>query len=100
MSAHVPGPWSVDEGKYGNLRVLADISPHLSWMVAVLEPQQFEYDKPGTQAATARLIAAAPDLLAALASITDECHEQRKTYAVSAKAINAARAAIAKARGK
>lgn len=95
-AAHTPGPWSVQgrhqmevSGPPGTI-IICDIGRSGA-------PSEEIY---ATGQADARLIAAAPDLLAALASITDECHEQRKTYAVSAKAINAARAAIAKARGK
>ena len=85
MSAHTPGPWTVvaiDWGETGNAR---------------LELKEIQR----TGMADARLIAAAPDLLAALQALVAELDGPGKPYSSDSYAppqfIETARAAIAKA---
>lgn len=106
MSAHTPGPWLHDhregDNGYFNTEVF---SPNDSWgVIATLAwvPQPLGNGVTGTyREANARLIAAAPDLLAALqnllaevseASIVGICHDERAAF------MNA-RDAVAKATG-
>ena len=88
MSKHTPGPWAIRQdpkaGPLYNWNVGIDGRPQYWIQVAVCS----EHD--------ARLIAAAPDLLEALRSITDAADEKR----VTAKHYEIARAAIAKATGE
>jgi hypothetical protein len=63
MSKHTPGPWSIDgPTRMGGARIVAPYKPQCTYMVAEVLP-----DCPDDAArdANARLIAAAPDLLAA-----------------------------------
>lgn len=76
MSAHTPGPWTVEPVTspwhspliYAEAHVgpIAEIRPRLH--IAALHPMVVE-----TRNANARLIAAAPDLLAALMSLEAFC---------------------------
>lgn len=88
-NTHTPGPWAFDPE---TSRVFdADL-----WYVAEIDP---EYAS-GTEA-NARLIAAAPDLLAALVRIASEGLDLRTLNAYDAHGFaNIARAAIAKATGE
>ena len=78
MSKHTPGPWAV----------------HPSAPMAVHQPE-YQCWIPQNKA-DVQLIAAAPDLLEALRSITDAADEKR----VTAKHYEIARTAIAKATGE
>lgn len=102
MSSHTPGPWNAVKSQ-----------PRIYWIDAHEQPcayghiaTVFEGGKdPDENAANARLIAAAPDLLAALEDMLSGWRYIREThgdlYGVGwDRAENAARAAIAKARGK
>ncbi len=65
---HTPGPWKVERTDYFNNPIVTTGSP-IGWTIAEVNPLN-EYDpddKTGTIEANARLIAAAPELLAALA---------------------------------
>lgn len=94
MSAHTPGPWIVEDDKHGIL-VLAE-GAGLSVSVTIPGRKITAEDK-----ANARLIAAAPELLAALEEITAGLDESSDTMPLIRGAeVKAARAAIAKARGK
>jgi hypothetical protein len=72
-SAHTPGPWrseGPDEDPYGEIGVFADAGSRL-----VCELWQDDAPVPdfnAEQRANARLIAAAPDLLAALKALTQD----------------------------
>ena len=87
---HTPGPWHIGEGKGEQI-----IYTEAGWAVA---SATVFHGKHGAQEmkANARLIAAVPDMLAALALLVDgdgkpdECR----------RAMDAARAALAKARGE
>jgi hypothetical protein len=70
MSAakHTPGPWFVPFRERGNLYVEAKIRPGWLQEVAACGPTEIQ----GQQAANARLIAAAPELLEALKGAVTE----------------------------
>ena len=94
MSAHTPGPWIIywrqgkSEMKGGPGSVQAVSGGKIARVFARTEDE-------GAQGANARLIAAAPDLLAALEAMMFDCPDSYPVYA----AVKRARAAIAKARG-
>ncbi len=105
---HTKGPWKTNENAAGNIWIqanggfIAEITPAYG---AVPESLQIE------RHANARLIAAAPSLLAALETLAQECQFSRKyivlsevegmaAYDATAKAINEARVAIAQAKGE
>lgn len=83
MSAHTPGPWVAD---HDNVR-----TPDDGGMVAKVAG-----DTDSQAYANARLIAAAPDLLAALRDLVS-AEGLPEGYANRAMLIDAARAALAKA---
>lgn len=98
MSAlHTPGPWKANQPHV--------ITGHSGVVIAKTIDSKEGYD---TKVANARLIAAAPELLAALAAITDATNNKYqfhgdKPMSVAGPAwkdcIHAARAALAKAKG-
>lgn len=100
---HTPGPWTVV--KNGNSKSLVRYSDGENvTYVAQCNDMQF-CPEHGTVEANARLIAAAPELLAALENLFEHCAMMHKHWgeASNAKeaeaAIQAGRAAIAKATG-
>jgi len=105
QTAHTPGPWST-EGQGGYERERTDGSPRRSLNVGtrdgstvaeVCVPMGGSWDNP-TAAANARLIAAAPELLAALAMFLDRIDRNNVPVpSYFAHAVDTARAAIAKA---
>ncbi len=94
MSKHTPtpGPWHHDTHTQN---VVATVTPEDGGDIICTEPSEGG-DSPSRRRwdANARLIAAAPDLLAAL----EECTELMET--IHKSAISRARAAIAKSRGE
>ena len=106
VAQHTPGPWGLEETQSGMTPWLV-IARHESRAqgddyhpVAVI-PDDFT---PATRDANARLIAAAPELLAALQSLVetswtdvDDGEDPLKTYSLFVR--KAARAAISKAEG-
>ena len=103
---HTPGPWVVAEGDSNGQAVVrnADIEIATCWHHCVDGIER-------EMRANARLIAAAPELLAALDDLAEMCQQSRKyivlsddggmdAYNSTAEAILAARAAIAKAKGE
>lgn len=88
---HTPGPWSVEIDHHNNvpefIRVYAD--GEMYDLASVL------CDETGNATANARLISAAPDLLAAIEGLLNALPS-----ATTHPAIKAARAAIAKATGE
>ncbi len=100
---HTPGPWRVSEsdtvvGPSGNV-----VAECCGYSVQATDAAQ---RKQGGREANARLIAAAPDLLAALRSLFENCamiHSQwgdNDNKKEADAAIASARAAIAKAEGR
>ena len=86
MSKHTPGPWFVPPPTYRTLYVEARVGNGMLQEVAACGPTE----DPAQQAANARLIAAAPELLdACKAALSDD-----QPY------IEKCRAAIAKATGE
>ena len=100
---HSPGPWEVDERflaaspKQSNFRIFA-----ANQVCELTTPSGF-YRSPAETEANARLIEAAPDLLAALEGLFEHCVMIHKHWGEGSNqreadaAQNAARAAIAKA---
>lgn len=102
MSAkHTPGPWWVDEPLEdgGTEPIVANAQ----WVICEVADG---IDEDGAMEANARLIAAAPDLLAALENLTPilEAAESNASgnpeWKWVSSRINTARAAIAKAEGR
>jgi hypothetical protein len=99
MISHTPGPWSHE-------RVLRS-GPHDAPFLCLFAHGEvlgraYKPDADGQSAeANARLMAAAPDLLAALKLLTKAANKHPDDCTPNlAKALEAARAAIAKARGE
>lgn len=95
MSKHTPGPWALDDNGH-------DIRTHEDyWPIGCADGNLIAYvahtdDVMGE--ANARLIAAAPDLLAACEALLNEARQFFPM--VCGDAITEAEAAIAKARGE
>ena len=102
MNKHIPGPWSIGEVSHKKQRVDIDslhADPtlgHQEWhgLARVYGSKEMPEEGSATMLANARLIAAAPDLLAALEALLDYENGIQK-----AKAEQMAYAAIAKAGG-
>ena len=103
---HTPGPWTFrrgpdDEGFEFTLgdtseRTLVEQTFHYAEVLYPEDGDQYE-----TAEANARLMVAAPDLLTALEEMVEECEVWPDgTLAIDAPLLAAARAAIAKAKGK
>lgn len=102
---HTPGPWHIS-GKHGNLRTevvsggraIAAVWTHQSVPVDVTDPQRGNTEQPLEEGAgNLRLIAAAPDLLAACNAAMDAMiREDFGTLTL----VPLIRAAIAKAEGR
>jgi hypothetical protein len=118
MSKHTPGPWWTDNLYYeahpSNARTdiiaAAKSDKHSGTKVAEASfsptPSEYHVDNRKEAEANARLIASAPDLLAALKVFTDfpadvfeGDHDGRYTMTVQLHDMRNARAAIAKAEG-
>ena len=94
MSNHAPGPWTMEDGDFEQpFYIMATSAPPGSRMVCALSASDG-----WTQAATARLIAAAPDLLAALQEIANNPSPNGRGFGHWAQLVIAA-PAIAKATG-
>ena len=92
MSAHTPGPWELDEGDDGdNFTIRAD-----GEFVTRLTKSRYTDDRRDPEAyANAALIAAAPDLLAALRAVTTAAYPDE-----IAEGLRLARTAIDKVEGR
>lgn len=110
---HTPGPWEVVlPGKWrigSGYGVQARTpegpgfpTPSATGYYAMCEPPPHGMDKKSEQEANARLIASAPDLLAALQTLTDHAQETYPHFESERgqRDIAAALAAIAKAEGR
>lgn len=89
-TTHTPGPWAIEEG---------DRETHIVGGEAILAYCPDWPCAPQEQEANARLIAAAPALLEALDALLEFLDNGTPIYP-GALAVNDARAAITKARGK
>lgn len=101
VTAHTPGPWFAS--RFGDVwaETGVDKPGQRTVDICVMKVDQFEPFKPSDQwEANARLIAAAPDLLAALRLMLDFDYSLDYSGAPSMDAIDAARAAIAAAEGR
>lgn len=99
MITHTPGPWRADEpgiaDDFCDRRVgIFDAGPGNPGIIA----EVYAYLNPGTMKANARLIAAAPELLAALRYILALQATDKLPFPLIA--LDQARAAIAKATGE
>lgn len=97
---HTPGPWAFTADMYGlhNMRVFGAADARGNGIA------NCGYDERGECEANARLIAAAPELLAALQYLMSQTIEMDEKYGVALsegehEAALLARAAIAKAKG-
>lgn len=90
---HTPGPWSTI--KYIRTTLVCDANGN--WIAAIKPVRKFGIA--GDDAANARLIAAAPELLAALDAFT-QWNDRDQGEGKLEDALNKARAAIAKAKGE
>lgn len=70
MSQHTPGPWTVSEQETGRIYIASDDNLALAGMFFTAHPESARED--------ARLMAAAPDLLAALEGLTAIVAEYRE----------------------
>lgn len=106
---HTPGPWKVLHLPHlHQWKVSTASGAPVQGVIAAMDRKSVKVDE-STQEANARLIAAAPDLLAALVDIEDACGfaqgdidtgDYRLAYDKVTEARHEARAAIAKARGE
>lgn len=100
---HTPGPWQALPPKMGAaITIYAEdgITP-ICTTASNGSPVTMAMHRSGEVKANARLIAAAPELMEALQEAT-RClawHEEKHGVGMDAKAVQAARAAIAKAGG-
>lgn len=99
MSKHTPGPWIPDFGEAYRVRAQLD-----GGQVAVMTNLKGQFGLAGRRdgnevAANAALIAAAPDLLAALERLSAQCERLRMPGQPMSDAEKTAIAAIAKATG-
>lgn len=88
MSSHTPGPWRTEGGCLSH-RV--EIWTNTGWQVGTWD------DETHNICSNARLIAAAPDLLAACEALVDACDNGSRS---AIECAEIARAAIAKAKGE
>ena len=99
ITGHTPGPWQLHELSAAESEILAPFGIETRAPIAILVHLDEE------EVANARLIAAAPDLLAALkavygCSIYPPCEKCGSGQAIDGETIKLVRAAIARARGE
>ena len=101
MSKHTPGPWVVVDGHYSCFKEVSGLSFKISAVMWASDLTDADYDK---RSADLNLIAAAPDLLAALQNIANynsQTHPDSRDQAqILDENARIARAAIAKATGE
>lgn len=98
-SRHTPGPWCVAQGADGATLITALHSRGVDQDVALV----YEPEEGGTEEGTARLIAAAPELLDAAAALLAALAKGDPQYSLNAEegaALNALGAAVLRAEGK
>jgi hypothetical protein len=96
MNKHTPGPWNVSE-EFDGTSIKAGMF-HVTHTIQACGFHEPEEDKAVTQA-NARLIAAAPELLAAAQAMLACCYDLERNDETIA-AVKATMQAIAKATGK
>lgn len=94
MTNHTPGPWENDGGLVAGRESRERFQPGTS--VDIFDASDYPNELHEEMLATAALIAAAPDLLAALKAILP-WHDSHPAEATDNPLINQCRAAIAKA---
>ena len=98
---HTPGPWSAKWSKYREKVFIVQAGQPSNRVLARFDGDGEGPDKQSI--ADARLIAAAPDLRAAMQALTAVCEKQpriSKSLPEAGSPLGLARAAIAKALGK
>lgn len=93
MTAHTPGPWKYDPAGYGNIRPVTETGKNICNFTRCHTSKELD-----EAVANARLIAAAPELLAALREMVAG-FGFAVNNGVAAKLIERAQAAIAKVEG-
>lgn len=105
MSTHTPGPWVLQFNKYATGATVRSgtTGMPIAWCsAAAVQPERNHALEQHEATANARLIAAAPDLLTALTDLLARDEFDARVRGVSERrkpAEDAARAALAKARG-
>lgn len=103
-TAHTPGPWHVEPEQATHGHGLAVCAPSNGWIVATVTPEDGRELDP-IDHANAHLLAAAPELLAALDYLLEQTVDMDLRYGIGLSegeedARHAALAAIAKAHGE
>ncbi|HEV2674109.1 MAG TPA: hypothetical protein VGV37_06165 [Aliidongia sp.] len=101
VAKHTPGPWSNDDGLVNGIETRPRFRRPGSHSVSIdiFDASDWPAEQHDEALANADLIAAAPDLLAAIKELVD-ITDQGDTMDVWREALTAARAAIAKAEGR
>ena len=101
MSKHTPGPWTIVEHSWARTGIYAK---HIGIAALDIEgdaDEATQHEWEALMSANARLIAAAPDLLAALQEMTPRFQDLRELAGFGESALTReAHAAIAKATGE
>ena len=98
MTQHTPGPWATSKGAYGALHVGPAKLDHPGREAAQYAAERGR-DLLAQRAANAALIAAAPDMLAALQDIMAESSRDDDDHDVIATIQGICRTILAKAKG-
>ncbi len=111
MSEHTPGPWNLASPKEGGCLdqkedrlICTTINNHLYHIAETFQYRNTEFNTPdGVSLANARLIAAAPDLLAACKELLENYERDVKATKITGSpnvqyALDIAKAAIEKAK--
>jgi hypothetical protein len=98
--SHTPGPWTIEQesGNEGEAEVIVSDKRTICWTADTWSDAEGEASITEEDRANGRLIAAAPELLAALKALVDAqvCRDDGKDCAICEDAY----AAIAKAEGR
>jgi hypothetical protein len=98
--SHTPGPWAIEKDSKDIVKVRAYATVATCTTAGLWDSKRTQVISPEECMANARLIAAAPELLEALEFALAALEDVFGKNKVDVGAINTARAAIAKARGK
>lgn len=96
-AGHTKGPWVADDWRMGRIDIRAEGFGCICQVNAHMEPNP-DFGNAGK--ANARLIAAAPDLLAALEMVKATCGDASHWNGETRAFLEAADAAIARAKGE